>query len=56
MSVNKSKIVEFNLSRDNIKCFIDEKHPKTDRKRPSYKEYVNYTDTKKNIERAFSMA
>jgi hypothetical protein len=45
--MNKDKIVKFNLSYDNLKCFINQKYPKTDRKRASNKNCFNFTDSKK---------
>ncbi len=43
----KDKIIKFNLSYDNLKCFINHKYPKTDRKRPSNKNTFNLTGSKK---------
>ena len=40
-------MIKFNLSYDNLKCFINDKHPKTDRKRVSNKYNFNLTGGKK---------
>ena len=44
---NKDKLVKFNISYDNLKCFITDRYPKTDRKRPTNRYGNNLTDEKK---------
>lgn len=44
---SKNQIIKFNFSYDNLKCFINDKHPKTDRKHPSTRNEFSMTDSKK---------
>jgi hypothetical protein len=43
----KDKIIKFNFSSESIKCFINDKHPKTDRKHVSARYDFSMTDSKK---------
>lgn len=40
-------MIMFNFSEENLKCFINDKHPKTDRKHVSKAYDFSMTDTKK---------
>lgn len=43
----KEGVIKFNFSEDNLKCFMRERQPKTDRKRISNKYEMNLTEEKK---------
>lgn len=43
----KAGTIKFNFSEDNLKCFMRQRQPKTDRKRVSSKYEMNLTDQKK---------
>ena len=43
----KDRIVKFNLSYEDLKCFINDKHPKTDRKHVSTRYDFSMTDSKR---------
>lgn len=43
----KEGMIKFNFSEDNLKCFMRDRQPKTDRKRISNKYELNLTEEKK---------